>query len=313
MDQNEIKGIIKKIGNLFTVLAVGFIANRLYTYRHQIYHVWNDQVIIMVIFSTVVCSVLIIVSAKVFYYLVASVAGHEIRQDLVIPIYVKSNLYKYLPGNIMHYVGRNQIAVETEASHGQVALCTVTEMMAACIGGLLAGLLFSYSYVQEWLIGNKFILKKGLIFIIIAIVAAIILGIVIFRKSNIKEKCLHIIKGVNPLFLVGFVLYYFLNQITQGLMFMKLLQSMGVVLAPKYSLSVIGVYAFSWLIGFVVPGAPGGLGVREAMLSVFLGSVVSPDMLSAAVVINRIITIFGDILAFIVVNLYMQIMKREVL
>lgn len=48
-----------------------------------------------------------------------------------------------------------------------------------------------------------------------------------------------------------------------GLLVVALCKSLAVASGVA---KLIGIEAAAWLVGFVVPGAPGGLGVREAVL-----------------------------------------------
>ena len=95
------------------------------------------------------------------------------------------------------------------------------------------------------------------------------------------------------------ILLHVMIQLCNGTLFLVLLQSMGGAVPAKMCGSVIGIYCFAWLVGFVTPGAPGGLGIREAMLSLFLGSLADPGLIAAAVLLNRIVTVFGDLAAYV--------------
>jgi glycosyltransferase 2 family protein len=62
---------------------------------------------------------------------------------------------------------------------------------------------------------------------------------------------------------------------------------------------IIGGYAFAWALGFVVPGAPAGLGVREAVLVGTLGGVFPENSVLISAVLFRVITTLGDSLFFL--------------
>ncbi|KRE84606.1 hypothetical protein ASG75_11950 [Rhodanobacter sp. Soil772] len=62
---------------------------------------------------------------------------------------------------------------------------------------------------------------------------------------------------------------------------------------------LIGAFASSWILGFVAPGAPAGLGIREAMLSAWLSGVLPPVEVVLLVVALRIATTLGDLINFI--------------
>ena len=60
----------------------------------------------------------------------------------------------------------------------------------------------------------------------------------------------------------------------------------------------IGAFAASWVLGFLAPGAPAGLGVREALLAVWFAGVLAPADAVALIVMLRIATTLGDLLNF---------------
>lgn len=308
MEKKGRKNLIKQAGNIIAIIAMAFIAVRLYKYRSEIHDIWNAKLLTVILLAAVVCGALVIISSRCFHLLTLAVTKKDIKASLVIPLYVKSNLYKYLPGNIMHYVGRNQIAVESEATHPQIVLCTMTEMGVSCIAGLSAGLLLSYSFVRDWISRHDHRLLWLIVFAAVVVTAAC--TIMMITDNKLSARIRTVINCRNLALITGILLYNIANQITQGLMFVFLLKVMGVAIAPEFYLSVAGVYAFAWLIGFITPGSPGGLGVREAMLSVFLSDVVSPGLISTAAILNRVITIFGDILAFAAVALYINFKKK---
>jgi uncharacterized membrane protein YbhN (UPF0104 family) len=53
-----------------------------------------------------------------------------------------------------------------------------------------------------------------------------------------------------------------------------------------------------WAIGFVTPGAPGGIGVREATMVLILSQVMPPLESLLIPALMRMVTIAGDLFAF---------------
>ena len=68
---------------------------------------------------------------------------------------------------------------------------------------------------------------------------------------------------------------------------------------PLYLLpSIAGAYVTAWLIGTVTPGAPAGLGVRETVLLLLIGSHFTEQNVLFAALLMRVITLLGDSLFF---------------
>jgi glycosyltransferase 2 family protein len=60
-----------------------------------------------------------------------------------------------------------------------------------------------------------------------------------------------------------------------------------------------GAFAGSWILGFIAPGAPAGLGIREAILSTWLSGSLPPAQIVLLVIALRIATTLGDLFNFI--------------
>jgi len=58
---------------------------------------------------------------------------------------------------------------------------------------------------------------------------------------------------------------------------------------------LVGAFAGSWILGFVAPGTPAGLGIREAILSAWLSGSLPPAQIVLLVVALRIATTLGDL------------------
>jgi hypothetical protein len=63
---------------------------------------------------------------------------------------------------------------------------------------------------------------------------------------------------------------------------------------------VLGSMVVAWTAGFVTPGAPGGLGVRDALLVGMLTPAFGPAVSVGIALAFRIVTTLGDIVAFVV-------------
>ncbi len=67
----------------------------------------------------------------------------------------------------------------------------------------------------------------------------------------------------------------------------------------------------SVFIGFVTPGAPGGIGVREAVLIKMMSPFFQEDLIILAAVTHRIILILGDLFAVPVSRMFVLCNQDE--
>ena len=61
-----------------------------------------------------------------------------------------------------------------------------------------------------------------------------------------------------------------------------------------------GIFAVAWVAGFVTPGAPAGLGVREVVLVAALTPVYDHETAIGVAAMLRMVTVLGDGLAFLI-------------
>ncbi len=83
----------------------------------------------------------------------------------------------------------------------------------------------------------------------------------------------------------------------------------ALVPSPPAPLFVVSVYAFAWLIGFVVVFAPSGLGAREATLIAFMSPQLGVAAATGIAVVLRFVNIVGDVVAFTVVELAVPVRR----
>jgi hypothetical protein len=76
---------------------------------------------------------------------------------------------------------------------------------------------------------------------------------------------------------------------------------------------MVAVYALAWMIGFVTPLAPGGLGVREAVLTSFLAPIYGVGAAAVIALGLRVVHIVGDLLASAIIELGYRLRGRTFL
>ena len=64
--------------------------------------------------------------------------------------------------------------------------------------------------------------------------------------------------------------------------------------------STAAIYILAWLIGFAIPGAPGGLGVREVFIVVNLTPATGEPKALVFALMMRLASTIGDVLFFVV-------------
>jgi len=214
-----------------------------------------------------------------------------------IQVYLKTNIAKYLPGNIWHHYGRIVAAKNANVSPSAATLSVFLEplLMAA------AALIIIVSFGGTFAAGNVNLFAQ--IAQLLALLG--VLCVVHPRFLNPTIRFLQRLKGrmsnttkSNPKVSIR---RYPLRPLLGELGFLGL-RSLGFILTmfafgPLNFSQIpllIGAFSFAWLVGFVVPGAPGGLGVFEATAIALLQNRFPPAIVISAIALYRLISVVAE-------------------
>jgi hypothetical protein len=195
-----------------------------------------------------------------------------------IRIYGIANLAKYIPGNIFHLAGRQALGMSAGIPASILTKSIVWEF------GLIAvsGTVFIANILPRLFPG--FAQQAG---ISLSLLSAVLIA-----------SCLGKFFGRQPMaaFLMQTLFLFF-----SGVVFfvvILLLDTSG-RLAANVFVPIVTGYIAAWLVGFVTPGAPAGVGVREIILMFLLKDIIPGENLLLAVLFGRLITVAGDLLFFL--------------
>ena len=215
-----------------------------------------------------------------------------------IRVYLVTNIAKYSPGNIWHYYGRINAVSRTGGSKGAAALSVLLEPLLMAAAALLIGLVGSSLGWLETDFNPTIILLQ--LFSLIAVLVGIhprILNPLMHRLSRDKNKA--DAKTTQSIALESYPLMPFLGEIgfviLRGCGFLFTFLALQPISGEQIP-QLISAFSFAWLLGLVVPGAPGGLGVFEVTAYSLLNDSLFPAEI-AAVALYRLISILAEAIA----------------
>ena len=221
--------------------------------------------------------------------------GKEYKSNKLISFYVLTNILKYVPGGIWHFVERFNFV--KKISNSQIALySTLIEPYFMLSGSfLLASLGVIFSPLYFFLTLPLVFLNRKLIYLVLKRVGSLkgqvfeVLGIP-NSKDQFEERIK--INSFFPtralLFEIGFVLTKFIG-------FYICLNTF----ANSNTINIIFllvIFSLSWSFGLIVPAAPGGFGVFEACLLFFIGRNIPQNTILEILIYFRIISTSADLL-----------------
>lgn len=295
-----LKKHIKTIGTCITVLALIFVVKKLITMDVDYSSLANIKTISIIAICTILQTFMFVFMTLPWLVLTRIISQKKIPFYRAMPVFTKSNLLKYVPGNVFQYVGRNQLASDMNIRHADVAFATILDIIFCVIVPFLLAIILLGRHIL------KLINEYGSRFLIIFIIAvAIILISAVIIKLKFSEKVLSFINPYRSLLCKKTILklvYASILYLIQYIIFclVSLLPAVFLLDIPIEKCSIfVGTYLFSWILGFITPGAPGGIGIREAAMIFMCGSFADNDVIMIYTVILRLVSIFGDIIAFL--------------
>ena len=292
---------LKKI-NFGGIKSIFFVSSLLYFCVYFFYNI--DQISfdinleknsINLFLSFLFCVLSIYLNAYAWKYIVKWF-GKEFKSNNLVSFYVLTNVLKYVPGGVWHFVERFNFL--KKISNPQIALySTLIEPYFMLSGSFLLasmGLIFSPLYF--FLIFPLLFLNRKFIFLILKILGSLKGKVFeVLRLPNSKgqfEERINIVSFFpsRALFLeIGFVLSKFIGFYICLNTFYTSSNTLNIIF-------LLVIFSLSWSIGLVVPAAPGGVGVFEACLLLFVGKSIPQNIIFISLVYFRVISTSADLL-----------------
>lgn len=299
------KRLFKIISYILVLLSFVFIYRALSSLDlENLAHSFNIQTFIFILFSSFLYSLNTAPFAIAWRKLLILVSGEKVPVKMVLNLYFRSNIAKYLPGNVFHFAGRHLLVNEKIVGHYHLLFANIIEIglliLTSCIM-VTAGVFSGQIQIPEKvisLIQLKFLFAGSAL--ALSVLAIAVLFLYKHNKLDILIRIFHILKPGKIVHLFYAALLYSIMFITTGaiLYFILVIITPGGFSCWKL-LQVIFIFTLAWVAGYIVPGAPGGVGIREAILIIMLSASYEASVIAMASLILRFITILGDIMTYI--------------
>ena len=240
-------------------------------------------------------------SATLAWKLSLRILGQSAGYAKLARVLLLSQFAKYLPGNVGHHIGRvvlaKRVGLRVEPVIASMAIDIMILLVAAAICSLPAFAL-TQSFIGKYGVGHG---RVAVWLVMMAVLVLVALAIVPATRRIIVRHSRFIAQHCDlkqfPLFAKAGLVHCF--AFIFGATALYLLCSAFAGAFNATWLSILGVYTAAWLLGFVMPGAPAGLGVRELALLVGLSPIYGEQQAMAAAAILRLVTTSGDGIVFL--------------
>lgn len=259
----------------------------------------------------------LVIGSLVWWRQLCSLQGSPIAPSRVLAIGLSAQFAKYLPGNVAHHIGRVVLAsksgISTAASVFSILLESFWVMAIAASLALTFMLWFGGSAGSQWFTG------MSLPLLTLAILAAAAAPYMLHRQWTAFSRRYLLRHGVsqqslrNPSWRIAVFSMgsYLLIYVLFGLMISLL--GWLFFASPMHNPLMLGsAFALAWVVGFVTPGSPAGLGIREVILFGMLSPLYGSETATGITVLLRLLTLAGDALAYLLGLLLWRVTSRAI-
>lgn len=278
---NIIKSNYKLIGRSLSLIALYFL---FITFKDQFSIVsWQNYVernLFLLLTCTSVWTAGCLLLALSWHQILKALQLEADKMDAV-RIYSKSQIGKYLPGNIFQFLSRQILSADLGYQSERLIKTYVWEISLLILGALC--------FIPLILISNT--IPEPYRFLLVLLPASVLSVCIRFIFNPHLQQSFHLVFLFH--FITGLIFYLVLAESTHS----------------KWSSDIFyisGSYITSWLIGFVSIGSPAGIGVRELVNYKLLESQFLKEDILLALLSIRIISISADLLTYILAEFAMK-------
>jgi uncharacterized membrane protein YbhN (UPF0104 family) len=316
------KKISELIGYVLTFMSLVYIAGILVNIDFSELHISNPLLSLLLIFVFGgVASVSVIIGAYSWKLILEFVNSAPVSTKDVYRVYLNSNIAKYLPGNVMHYAGRNYLGSKLGWKNTEMALSSLLEYLFGFgLTGLIIVLFATAGFVNipsqfELTVNTQVVSKYLAISILIGLTMVTITFL--YRYLFIKEQ-----PNVTANKIYSYACRFFTVK------FLILLVKMFFITLGCFIINCIFYfYLCHFILDFQIrledffnanaalsiasyasiltPGVPGGIGVKESVSILILSAYGYPkEILLLSLLVFRITCVLGDVFPFLMVKLF---------
>ncbi len=214
-----------------------------------------------------------------------------------------AQLAKYIPGNVAQHAGRAALALKQGIPLQPYIASVLQETLLASAASVIVGVLLLTITPSAANLGEY----RWLLFVLLggSIGATLLFCIRLPPSDNpgLAARALRIVGGLpGPSATMRALAAYSCNYLMIGLGVWLLARALGLAESIDYPLAT-AAFALSWILGFLAPGTPAGLGAREGIMTLILVGHGNSQQIVQLVLLARVTSMCGDLLSFLLAAL----------
>lgn len=210
-------------------------------------------------------------------------------------LYAITQIMKYIPSNLVHFVSRHVMLRRRGVSHFALVATVFGEAAILVCGACLAILAFEADVLSA-IYGRYVRVEKSPIMVAVGLAFCLCATLIWLHGARIRRLIsLGVHRRLVPrlmLALAAAAVFFASTALLVSMVCRLLLDDP----AGFSTAAVAATLAGAWVVGFIIPGASAGLGVREATVILLLAPAVGAGDAALIATIYRMVTAGGDAL-----------------
>ncbi len=295
--------LMHAVGSLLAIIALAYFVHTMLTYWAQASNLLLQAKVLLGALAALAALIIgYVLSALAWRQICVSLGAH-LSAPATLRIYFVSQFGKYLPGNIAQHAGRLALSVKEGVAAPTVILSQLVEIVLVMSLVAVVAAATGLSDLLEAMPGTEMFTGTRLIMVAGLALLLMLLGIWLLHRRGQLGRLLRSLRdlmfskhGLTHLAAATALALANTAFATAALYVIAATIAGTGMLSPWM---IACAYTVSWLVGFVTPGAPAGIGIREALMLGMLSASMMPAQGAAIVVVFRIVTTLTDLLVFV--------------
>ena len=293
----DLKSYVKLVGATLAILAIVYLG---FEIAKSIDIVIDRIVTLRGIFITLTLSVvyglsLFFVFAAWLILLGKETAASQLGFRRSLEIYSVFQIMKYVPTNVVHQVTRYATLKDAGVSHKNIIWSSTAELAmllftSVLISAFTVGPLL-FSFVNEYISIRTLALLAALS---AALLLVLMLLIISRKRSTIEASVIKKLLARSILSLPLYIIFFLIT----GYVLLVTIKFIAPGSTAPDLVTTLGGNALAWVAGFITPGAPGGVGIREVVLIETFKPLGLAQEIGVIAAMFRLISTIGDAVFF---------------
>lgn len=286
--------LIRAIGYIVLLLSFTFLGYRLWDNKTELFAVnFNFSLVAALIAASIVYSLASLALILAWTRSLHLFGERKANFVLCFPIYARSQIAKYIPGNIVHVAGRHALGKAKGLSNAPLMAATFYEIIGsiACAGVIKT--VADLVNVKSFELSLFFVLFAALLLLLLPFTILKLKMRFVPEQIISNQSYSQLVPGI-----AGVIVLQGMFFLVAGFSLLVLNWGLNISVSPMISVQLVSIFAVSWLAGFITPGSPAGIGVREAVMIAMLEGIIGQSNSLVVALLFRLVTVTGDIIIF---------------